>query len=297
MLPYSGQIGYDQIRGEFGSPSDFSLKTAAQGGHGAFNNYSFIQPTNTGNTNHSPTNWYGYDGQWIVPEGLLVHWDAWPTVGSYPGVGTAVTNLADPQANGTLQNGTTWAAGTNGGSWQFDGADDYILSSTAVPGIITNQITVDFWVKWNNAINHGQGVGQGTYNNYGSPATATTWLMHGNGGGAQTVSFYVTDANGGSISGGTTSVLTTGNWYNIVGTMNSTNSVMYVNGVQTGTGAGVPAIGIVNNVNSTLFAGGDLRFDFRRMNGSIAAVKVYTQALTAAQVTQNFGALRGRFGI
>jgi hypothetical protein len=160
-----------------------------------------------------------------------------------------------------------------------------------------DSITVDFWVKWNNAINYGQGVGQGVYNNYDSPPPGQNmWLMHGNGGGQQTVTFYAWDMSQGLVSGGSSSYLTTGNWYNLICTMSGGGSTFYTNGVQTGTGGGSNP-GLNNNPASSLFMGGDFRYDFRRMNGQIAALKVYDVSLSPSEVQQNFGALRGRFGI
>ena len=130
MLPYSGQISYGQIRSEFGAGSSFNLQDAYNGTYGALNAYSYIQPTNPGGANYSPNQWYGYTGQWIVTSGLILNYDAWPTIGSYPGFGTSITDVAGgfPPYNGTLYNGGGWDP-TNGGSFTFDGADDYIGSN------------------------------------------------------------------------------------------------------------------------------------------------------------------------
>jgi len=296
MLPYSGPIGYNAIRNEFGSPNDFSLQSAYGGSYGALNLYSYIQPTNTGGVNYSPTNWYGYDGQWVVTSGLKTNWDAWPTIGSYPGFGTSITDVSGGGITGTLYNGTGWNS-ANGGSWVFDGSDDYVASSSPSFSSFANEITVDFWVKFNSAINHGQGVGQAVFNNYDSPPPGQNmWLMHGNGGGAQTITFYAWDNGFNLVGGATSSYLTTSVWYNVIATMNSGTTTMYVNGISTGTSGGCGG-GLNNNPMSVLFMGGDVRYDFRRMNGQIAALKVYDVVLTPTEVQQNFGALRGRFGI
>lgn len=296
MLPYSGPIGYNNIRTEFGSPGNFTLPNAYNGNYGSLNTYSYIQPTNTGGLNYSPTNWYGYDGKWVVQSGLVTNWDAWPTIGSYPGFGNSITDVSSNGTNGKLINGTSWNA-TNGGSWVFDGSDDYVISTMPPYAQFGGQITVDFWVKWEDNINHGQGVGQAVYNNYdGPPPDQNMWLMHGNGGGSQTVTFYAWDAQLNLVSGGNSSYLTTGNWYNIVCTMGSSSSRMYTNGVQTGSGGGLGP-GLNNNPNAALFMGGDVRYDFRRMNGNIAALKVYDSELSSDDVVQNYDALRGRFGI
>lgn len=297
MLPYSGEISYDQIRAEFGSPSNFDLQNAYNGSYGALNSYSYIQPANPGGANYSPNQWYGYNGYYIYTTGLVTVWDAWPTIGSYPGFGTSITDTSGdfPPHNGALYNGTAWSSG-NGGSFDFDGADDYIAGFSAYAGF-TNTLTVDIWIKWNVAINYGQGVGQGIFNNYDSNPGDNMWLMHGNGGGQQTLTLYVWDSPTSLTGGATTSYLTTGNWYNLTGVIDSGGSYMYVNGSLTGTGGGLGGNNIWNNPAACLFGGGDLRYDFRRMNGSIAAIHVYNTALNSTQVTQNFNALRGRFGL
>lgn len=296
MLPYSGQISYGQIRDEFGGTSTFDLQNAYNGTYGVLNPYSYIQPINPGGANYSPNQWYGYDGKWIVTTSLQTNWDAWPTIGSYPGAGTLITDASGNNVNGTLYNGTGWTS-LNGGAWVFDGVNDYVASSTPAFFAYTTEITVDFWIKYTAAINDGQGVGQAVYNNFdGPPPGQNMWLMHGNGGGSQTVTFYVWDNTFNVIGGATTSYLTTGNWYNIVCSMNSGGSTMYTNGTVTGTGGGTGG-GMNTNPSAVLFMGGDVRYDFRRLQGSIAALKVYSTALSAPQITQNWNAIRGRFNL
>jgi len=296
MLPYSGQISYGQIRTEFGSTGNFSLKNAYNGSYGALQPYSYIQPINPGGVNYSPDQWYGYNGYYIYLTGLVTVWDAWPTIGSYPGFGPVITDTSGeaPPHNGTLYNGTGWNS-SNGGYWTFDGIDDYIAGFSAY-WTFSNQLTVDIWIKWDVTINYGQGVGQGVLNNYDTPGD-NMWLMHGNGGGQQTLTIYAWDSPTGVIGGATTSYLTTGNWYNLIGVVNSAGSYMYTNGTLTGTGGGFGGGNMNVNPAACLFGGGDVRYDFRRLQGAIAAVHVYNTAFTQTEVTQNFNALRGRFGL
>lgn len=296
MLPYSGQISYNQIRGEFGSPGNFDLQNAYNGNYGAFNNYSYIQPANPGGANYTPDQWYGYNGYYIYTTGLQTVWDAWSTIGSYPGYGTSITDTSGgfPSHNGTLYNGTGFN-GSNGGSFTFDGSDDYIAGFNPFYGF-TNAITIDIWIKWDAAINYGQGVGQGVLNNYDN-AGDNMWLMHGNGGGAQTLSVYAWNSASSTVGGATTSYLTTTNWYNLIGVVNSDGSYMYTNGSLTGTGGGLGGGNLFSTPSACLFGGGDVRYDFRRMQGAIAAIHVYDVAFTQNEVDQNFNALRGRFNL
>lgn len=294
IVPYSGQVSYNDIRSQFGSPSNFNLSDAYGGTYGGLNSYSYIQPAANPLSNYSPDQWYGYVGDYIYSSNLVTVWDAWPTIGSYPGSGNNISDTSGNNANGNMQSGTTWTS-IYGGYWVFDGTDDRIASNGGQAYFnFTNQISVDFWVKWdaNTSINHGQGCGQGVIYNYDAPNT-NMWLMHGNPG--NTVTWYVFNGPNSAVAGGTTPTLTMGQWYNITGTMNSSDSSMYLNGSLVGTGGGLGG-NTITNPNTVLYLGGDVRYDFRFMNGAIAAIHVYNTALTAGQVSQNFNALRGRFG-
>jgi len=297
IVPYSGQVSYNDIRSQFGSPSNFNLQDAYNGTYGGLNAYSYIQPANPGGANYSPNQWYGYVGDYIYSSNLITSWDAWPTIGSYPGFGTFITDVSGdfPPHDGNLYAGTTWDP-LNGGSWVFDGTDDRIASIGGQTYYnFTNEITVDFWVKWdaNTFINWGQGCGQGEIYNYDAP-NANMWLMHGNQG--NTVTFYVFNGPNNAVGSGPTPTLTMGQWYNIVGTMNTAGSSIYLNGSLVNTGGGLGG-NMISNPNAVVYLGGDVRYDFRFMNGAIAAIHIYNTVLTAGQVSQNFNALRSRFNI
>ena len=296
MLPYSGPIGYNAIRNEFGSPNDFSLQSAYGGSYGALNPYSYIQPINTGGVNYSPTNWYGYDGQYIVTDQLLLNWDAWPTIGSYPGFGTNVTNTVGG-FNGTLINGTGWtnAVGTGGGAWVFDGGDDYIRHINGPIGY--SNFSVECWFRVQGSFSAGSLAGQSIYN-VDDWVSSNMWLLHPNGTSPSTsISFYVNANPPGSYSilSATSATLTQGNWYQIVGTYSPSGVRIYVNGSLSGTGGG--GAGVINVPSNTLVLGGDPRYDFRRLTGNISVLNIYNKELNATEVSQNWGAYRGRYSL
>jgi hypothetical protein len=290
MLPYSGPIGYNAIRGEFGSPGNFTLQNAYNGNYGSLNTYSYIQPTNTGGVNYSPTNWYGYDGQYIVTDQLLLNWDAWPTIGSYPGFGTTVTNTVGG-FNGTLINGTGWtnSAGNGGGAFTFDGGDDYIGSTNGPTGY--GEFSVECWFKVQTSFAIGALAGQSIYN-LDNWSTSNMWLLHPNGTAATTsITFYIGSVGG--IKSVNSTNLTQGNWYQVVGTYSATNTNIYVNGTLNGQGAGGPPV--INVPPNTLVLGGDPRINFRRLTGNISVLNIYNKELSATEVSQNWGAYRGRY--
>jgi hypothetical protein len=295
MLPYSGQISYGDIRGEFSNPSNFDLQSAYNGNFGALNPYSFIQPIDPGGANYSPDQWYGYDGSWIVTSGLIINYDAWPTVDSYPGFGTSVLNTQGG-FTGTLNNGMGWSPAIGGGTFTLDGIDDYL---STFPGFnpITN-LTVEMWVYAQGSWAIGAGAGQATFN-VDDWSSTNMWLLHPNGTLPSTSMTFYVNANplgSSNIVSATTNInLNANNWYQVVGTYSATATKIYVNGSLSGTGTG--GSGIINNGSNTLVLGGDPRYDFRRLTGNIAAFHMYNRELNASEVLQNWNAIRGRFNL
>ena len=79
-------------------------------------------------------------------------------------------------------------------------------------------------------------------------------------------------------------------WHNVVFTFNGTTGSIYIDGV-------------VRNTNTGSFTSSSLNNYIGRrnlaayFNGSIGKVSAYNRSLAAAEVLQNFNAIRGRYGI
>ena len=71
---------------------------------------------------------------------------------------------------------------------------------------------------------------------------------------------------------------------------NSTEA--YLNGISKKVGSSSSTIGNVNN-----FRIGTNTNDIERYVGSVYTVQIYNRALSAAEISQNYNALRGRFGL
>jgi hypothetical protein len=69
-----------------------------------------------------------YRGPNIVTDGLVFAYDA-GSERCYPGSGTTANSLTSSNT-GTLTNGVGFSS-SNGGSWEFDGVDDYINIPTS----------------------------------------------------------------------------------------------------------------------------------------------------------------------
>lgn len=97
-------------------------------------------------------------------------------------------------------------------------------------------------------------------------------------------------------------VLTTSNsgvvnnqWNHMVATFDGSTKRIYVNGVQK-TSASTTGT-ITANTTGAAYIGTYGSFVGYPFNGKIGVTKIYNRALTAAEVAQNFNALRGRYGL
>ena len=95
--------------------------------------------------------------------------------------------------------------------------------------------------------------------------------------------------------GGTVSpnLLGTNRWLQVVTTFNGSLYSSYVNGV-----AG-PTTNLTFNITSSTFtiALSTAQAAENYYSGKVSAARIYNRALSAAEVSQNFNALRARFGI
>ena len=83
----------------------------------------------------------------IVTSGLVLCLDA-GNIKSYPGIGTAWTDLSGRGGIGTLTNGPTYNS-ANGGSFSFDGIDDYVSSVSNLT--LANNFSVSLWLRSTNS--------------------------------------------------------------------------------------------------------------------------------------------------
>ena len=212
-------------------------------------------------------------GPSIVTNGLIFCVDA-ADPRSYPGSGTAWYQLTGATNTGALINGPAYNSG-NLGSISFDGVDDYVDFSTDL-GTMSNY-TIMYWAR-RDAENR-------------MPVASrlnTDFYWYGDNswkykhGGVNAEYYY---------SKPTTISLGTWGCYCVV--YDGSNVLIYRQGVYQGqqstTGTADWSQGIT--VGWWAARGG---YDWQ---GLISNVMMYNTALTADQVTQNFNALRGRYGI
>jgi hypothetical protein len=220
-----------------------------------------------------------YYGGPIVTGSLLFAIDAGNLV-SYPKSGTTVYPLTGSGATGTLTNGVGFS-NVYDGTWVFDGTDDYIVTDVGTPNITSK--TLEAWVSLNDVTQQGGGVINLQYDG-GSTFDAIVYNEIGQGWGFGSDGFSRTAWSG--------VVETVPNqWIHIVATYENNNFRMYRNSVLILTTTSFSALNYNTNSESLL----GLRHNGAGngyLNASIAVGRIYSRALTAAEVLQNYNATK-----
>jgi hypothetical protein len=257
------------------------------GGNGVMGAYA--GPANAW-SNRTDSNRIDASTKVVVQSGLVLNLDAGVS-SSYPGSGTTWTDLSGSGNNGTLTNGPTFNS-ANFGSIVFDGTNDYIEGTVIEP----LYYTLSCWFKATGAPSINDEAGGFMISS--SPqlfggviqyAISYSWLNQKIGFFPQTNTSPIYTANN--------SVLRN-QFYNVVGVYNGSLRIIYINGVLATqasytTNPVYPTSGNRNYQIGRWGFGGFERF----FNGNIPQVSIYNRALTETEVSQNYNALRSRFGI
>jgi len=212
----------------------------------------------------------------IVTDSLVLCLDAANTK-SYGGSGTAWTDLSGNGNNATL-NGVTYNS-SDLGYLDFDGGSDYATVPSSSDWAFGQNGTIEQWVYVR---------GSNGNNRFYCTNNNTSSLDAYLNSSGYTVYFH-----GGGV--GTTSTIPTNQWVHFLVTYNSGTISVYFNGVSqslTGTTTGYN----ITNSASTLYIGRYVSSPYE-LNARMSVMKIYNKGFSAAEVTQNFNALRGRYGI
>ena len=215
-----------------------------------------------------------------VTAGLVLNLDA-GNVASYPGSGTTWTDLSGNGRNGTLTGGPTYSS-ADGGSIVFDGTNDFVQCSGS---LTATAATFVIWMRRNGTQDDYDGI------IYSRSANATGLSFFGTTNKISytwnnAVDTYTWD------SGLTIPDLT---WCMVAVSVTSTSATAYLcqsSGITSAT----------NTVSHTSTVLDDVKLaqddqGARFFNGRISVAMIYDRALSADEITQNFNALRGRYGL
>jgi len=221
------------------------------------------------------------------------------TRGTTVATGGGWTDLTGRGNNGELVNGVK-ESGDNLGSLSFDGTDDYVSAGTLSGSFAS--FTVIIWFYPTSVSNYQNPIDcnysyNGTTGNIGPRLE-----MNSSGTLAWNYSNITGDNNQFYSHSIVSSGLAANTWHCTAVTYNggTNTSTTYYNGNPTGLsrisiGSPTGFVGTMNNI--ILGKGFHLGGAERIFAGRISNTQIYNRALTAAEVQQNFNALRGRFGI
>ena len=235
----------------------------------------------------------------IVTNGLVLNLDAGFTP-SYPTTNTTWYDVSSGGNNGTLTNGPTYSL-TNGGSIVFDGVDDYaVTTQDQTPNLnITSSITLETWLKSTAVANsqHGDGVNSKGLSSDGNTGVYETLIV--SSGEINYPFFRVRIVSNTPTYFPTNISLSLNQIYHFVSTYDGSTMRIFINGVEAGTGLSTSG-NIETNTQPLCIGvrlvhrnfGGDSFF-----SGNIFTNRIYNRALSQLEITQNYNAQKGRFGL
>ena len=237
----------------------------------------------------------------IVTDGLILALDAANTK-SYPSSGgTTWYDLSVEGNDGTIDSATH----NSDGYFTFDGTDDYVESGAASDWTFlhngASDFTIELWIYLPaSTVSYPICSTSGGSTNIGMNFKQVSFgsihyldcEMYGSGGRGSTANF-----------GSSTNSLTDDNWNHATFTFDSSSKTVtyYINGVSSGSSSQSSFSYSSSNPYDTLQIGRSMYGSgpyTSYYDGRISTIKIYKEkALTAAEVKQNFNALRGRYGV
>ena len=180
--------------------------------------------------------------------------------------------------NGTITNGVSYDT-AGGGSWSFDGSNDYIQFPAKVTPSASTPFTVSVWCRRNRNSTVEELLSEWTF------ATSSNAFFLGFDG---TLVRFSDNWLGINVSGaGTTNV-----WMNIVAINTVSNAYIYFNG----TLAATKGSGFTYTGSGPLTIGRQGQFT-EFFQGNISDVRVYNRALSATEILAYYNATKSRYGL
>lgn len=230
----------------------------------------------------------GWRGPNIVKEGLVLYLDAASGTSYSPyNSGTTWKDISGNNNNGTLTNGPVYNT-ANGGSFVFDGTNDYTSLSTFI--IPTASFSCESFFQWANI---GSDRGSIFSLNYNFPTSGYLIRQRDDSSGK----FVVWSDNGAETNVFSTTALTANTWNNVAVIQTQGTCSIYINGILDSSQAlqnpvlnqSYPIL-----LGTRAFSGGSAG---AYLTGRISIARLYNRALSAQEVLQNYNATKGRFGL
>jgi hypothetical protein len=199
----------------------------------------------------------------------------------------SIVDLSNNNNHGLLGNGTTADMPLfdvyNKGALKLDGSTEYVAVANAT-SLNPTTVTVSIWVKRNGYHSQTASYLRRNYNDAYAILSSPT--------DDSSLRFRI--HNGTTYPESPTTTLALNEWTNIVGTYDLANIKIYKNGVFVGQTAHTSAISY-SSADTTLTIGRDDPIAGRYMNANYGSVLIYSRALSAAEVLQNYEAQKSKF--
>ena len=226
-----------------------------------------------------------FDYENIVTSGLVLNLDA-GFVGSYPTTASTWYDISGNDKNSTLTNGPTFNS-ANSGSIVFDGVDDYVLTPSLLNASLNPTESVFVWFNPAAAGQIVSELGQATINTGYHDSNIEV-----NSSGIFSFSVW----HGSLTNKVVSSAKSFNNWYHLGFTYSGTTFIAYINGSSIGTTT-------FTRQPPTSLHYGLCSIDGTNMgtsaygSGKMGNFMFYNRALSATEVSQNYNAQKGRFGL
>lgn len=231
------------------------------------------------------------NGASIVRSGLVLHLDA-ANRKSYPGTGTTWTNLSGGTA-GTLTNGPIY----NGTYFDFDGVDEYVNFGTITtlnPLQLSSSVGTGMTIMFASWFDTGGDLFQRIIDKSNGASALNGWAVYANSNTPNAGSMLFQDNASVGSDSLTIPVANTWEIWTYTWAASSGVWIWYKNGKSVNTGTRTYA---VPTVQTNMRIGTWNHSTGRELNGRIAFMSIFNRSLSSTEVSQNFNATRGRYGI
>lgn len=226
----------------------------------------------------------------IVTDGLVLCLDG-ANAKSYPGSGTTCTDISGNGNNGTFLGSTSYST-DNLGKFVFnnDTNDRITCGNDSSINFGTGSFSYSLWFRrFSNATTNLRLISKGADNNDPSFAGFASW------GGNNFVSFVINPSGERIGTGNITFNLN--EWVNLHCVFLRGDSLkIFKNGSLVDT-TPTTTTGSLSSTKSLYICGAGTNGDALNWPGEVAIVLLYNRALSQDEVSQNFNATRGRFGV
>jgi hypothetical protein len=227
---------------------------------------------------------FGFTSDTIVTSGLTLNLDAGDVI-SYPTTGTSWYDVSYNNCNGVLSNGPTFSSSGVSSSIVFDGIDDSVNIGDRTSTFKPTNFTVSVWFYSDNTNGDGSLIRNRCYG-WGINVQTTN------------ISTFVYDTT--QAVYGSNFSFTPNQYNNIVLTFGNNNASTYLNGVLQSSQSTTSNSAYYVDCSNELYRialGKDGDYSGAYFKGKIAVATLYNRPLSQSEITQNYNALKGRYGL